>query len=353
MPSPPTIDVDALLQPIPGDDPAGGTLPFETRKRLDELREDIDPERDFEPDDPRRKEVERKMPNWSGVVDVSQQALADTSKDLLLAVRLTEGLTMLHGFAGARDGLRLLRRLSEECWDRLRPPVEEPDDLEVRAGIFNWLDDPVRGGRFPNKLRAVTLVKYGTTPVTFLNRRSPAKDEPAEIPQDLVVAAARAADPASVQNLVDDITEAAEEVAKLGDVLGEKLPSDIAPSMGQVRKALDDCKTDAEFIRRERTGAGGGETSEADGEAAASGTGGGGGAAAGGAMTRDGIYREMIRLADRLAQIEPHSPVPDLVRQAVKLERVRFADLVDELTKDANVLSFLKREIGSGEGGGE
>src|SRR5205814_2436942 len=124
--------IDALLQPVPGDDPAGVPLPAEpTRKKLDDFREEFDPA-DLDPSDPRRNDpsVERKTANWQGVIDLGEETLKETSKSLLVAVRMTEALTMRYGLAGARDGFRLLRRMTEECWDRLQPPVEEPDDLE-------------------------------------------------------------------------------------------------------------------------------------------------------------------------------------------------------------------------------
>src|SRR5437879_4834501 len=82
---------------------------------------------------------ERKTANWQAVIDLGEETLKDTSKSLLVAVRMTEALTMRHGLAGVRDGFRLLRRMTEEAWDRLQPKVEEPDDLEIRAGMFNWL----------------------------------------------------------------------------------------------------------------------------------------------------------------------------------------------------------------------
>jgi type VI secretion system protein ImpA len=352
MPSPPTIDIEALIQPIPGDDPAGGPLPAEpTRKKLDDFREEFDPE-ELDPSDPRRNDpsVEKKSANWQAVIDLGEETLKDTSKSLLVAVRMTEALTMQHGLTGARDGFRLLRRLAEECWDRTQPKIDEPDDIEIRAGMYVWLDDKFRGARYPSKLRSVPIVYNGSTPVSYIALRG-FEGQPPVVTTEQASATARATDPERAQNILDDVNEALEEVNRLGDVLNEKMPGDIAPGFSEVRRALEDCQTIAQWIRQENVNAGGGAATE-NGEAGEqSATGGGGGAAAGGAMTRDGIYREMIRLADRLAQIEPHSPVPDLIRQAVKLERVRFAELVDELTKDANVLAFLKREIGQTEGG--
>jgi type VI secretion system protein ImpA len=340
MPSNSAIDLDALLQPIPGDNPAGGPLPSEpTRQRLDDFREE------FDPSDPRRNDpsVEKKSANWQGVIDLGDETLKETSKSLLVAVRMTEALTMRNGMGGVRDGFRLLRRLSEEAWDRLIPPVEEPDDLEIRAGMFNWLDDPLRGALYPNKLRAMPLLFLGATPISFVTCRG-VGGKPAELGTDQVSAAARAADAAVCQNLVDDANEALEEVNKLGDLLNEKMP-DVAPSFYEVRKALEDCQTIAQWIQRENAGS---AAPAGDGEAAPGAAGGGGGAAA--VTSREGAYRQLEAAADALARVEPHSPVPYLVKRAVQLKDIKFPDLVEQLTKDANVLAFLKRDL-TAEGG--
>jgi type VI secretion system protein ImpA len=346
MPSPSSIDIDALLQPIPGDDPSGVPLPGEpTRKKLDDFREDFDPA-DLDPSDPRRNDpsVERKTPNWQAVIDLGEETLKDASKSLLVAVRMTEALTMKVGVGGIRDGFRLLRRMAEEAWDRIQPKVEEPDDLEIRAGMYNWLDDPLHGALYPHKLRAVPLLFNGSTPISFVTCRGQGGSPP-EISSDQVSAAARAADSQKCQNLLDDAAEAVAEVNRLGDLLNEKMP-DFAPSFYEVRKALEDCQTIAKWIHQENRGAGGGEVT-ADGEVAPA----AGGATAGGAVSRESAYRQLEAAADMLARVEPHSPVPYLVKRAVQLKDIKFPDLVEQLTKDANVLAFLKRDIKADEGG--
>ncbi|HEX4591757.1 MAG TPA: type VI secretion system protein TssA [Gemmataceae bacterium] len=344
MPSPATIDIDTLVQPIPGDNPAGGPLPSEPiRKKLDDFREEFDPA-DLDESDPRRNDptVERKTANWQAIIDLGEETLKETSKSLLVAVRMTEALTMRSGLAGARDGFRLLRRLCEEAWDRLIPPVEEPDDLEIRAGMFNWLDDPLRSALYPNKLRAVPLLHAGSTAISFYACRG-FGGKPPEVGTDQVTAAARAADPEKCQNLVDDVREAIEEVNRLGNFLNDKMP-DVAPSFYEVRKAFEDCQTIAQWIRQENAGAGGGA---ADGEAAGPTA---GGTTAGAVTTREGAYRQLEAAADALARVEPHSPVPYLVKRAVQLKDIKFPDLVEQLTKDANVLAFLKRDLTAEQG---
>jgi type VI secretion system protein ImpA len=344
MPSPAAIDIDALVQPIPGDNPAGGPLPSEpTRQKLDDFREEFDPG-ELDESDPRRNDptVEKKNANWQGVIDLGEETLKETSKSLLVAVRMTEALTMRHGMGGVRDGFRLMRRLTEEAWGRLIPPVEEPDDLEIRAGMFNWLDDPLRGALYPNKLRAVPMIHNGATPVSFVTCRGVGK-KPPELDSAQVSNAARATDAEKCQNLVDDVTEALDEVNRLGNLLNEKMP-EVAPSFYEVRKALEDCQTIAQWIKRENGGGGGlvGDGETVAGEAVA---GGGGGGSVPAATTREGAYRQLEAAADALARVEPHSPVPYLVKRAVQLKDIKFPDLVEQLTKDANVLAFLKRDL--------
>src|SRR4051812_39115858 len=137
MASAPQIEIDALLEPIPGDEAAGNAVPFNVRRQLDEHRKEVLPEA-FSADDPMRPE-QPKMADWPAIVDLAQETLKDTSKDMLVAARLTEGLVKAHGFGGLRDGLTLMRRLIEDCWDRIHPNIED-GDLEVRAAAFNWLD---------------------------------------------------------------------------------------------------------------------------------------------------------------------------------------------------------------------
>src|SRR5262249_11153035 len=73
----------------------------------------------------------------------------------------TEALSKTQGFAGLRDGLRLMRLLVEKCWDRLQPAIVEGDDLEGRAAPFVWLNDEDRGALFPTTVRSIPLATDG------------------------------------------------------------------------------------------------------------------------------------------------------------------------------------------------
>jgi type VI secretion system protein ImpA len=61
------------------------------------------------------------------------------------------------------------------------------------------------------------------------------------------------------------------------------------------------------------------------------------------------MYRQLARLADDLARMEPHSPIPDLLRWAVKLGAMPFRELIQELVREPGVLADVRRQFGIAE----
>jgi type VI secretion system protein ImpA len=135
MPSPLTLDFDALLAPIDDDHPAGQSVryagPYEA---IQEARREDD---NLDRGDWMRA---TKVADWAGVIATATDTLATQSKDLQIAVWLVEALIKRHGFAGLRDGLRLLWELQERFWDSLYPEIED-GDLEFRAAPLEWMNE--------------------------------------------------------------------------------------------------------------------------------------------------------------------------------------------------------------------
>ena len=166
------LDFDRLLAPIPGDEPAGPpSVYIELRPQFEEMRREVTPERAAQ------LKEDAKDPDWLGQERKTQEALAETTKDLRITGYLLEALVKNHGFAGARDGLKLLRLMVEQCWDRLNPPVD-PEDPEVRAGPFYWLDAE-RGLRFPTTLRLAPLL-FGPERAYSLEECRPTEEGPGQ-----------------------------------------------------------------------------------------------------------------------------------------------------------------------------
>jgi len=78
---------------------------------------------------------------WPLLLEKTSSALRDKSKDLQLAIWLTEASTRLHGFAGLRDSLRVIREMLVQFWDTGLFPTVEDGDLEIRSGPLEWLND--------------------------------------------------------------------------------------------------------------------------------------------------------------------------------------------------------------------
>src|SRR5262249_10949499 len=125
-----------LLDPILPDLPGGTDMRW--TPEWDRIREARRADDDLEPGKWTKRE--RKTADWKLVRDLSTAMLRERTKDLQLALWLTEANIKLQGFPGLRDGLRITRELMVRYWDRGLFPTME-DGPEDRAGPFDWLNN--------------------------------------------------------------------------------------------------------------------------------------------------------------------------------------------------------------------
>jgi type VI secretion system protein ImpA len=341
MTSPPILDFETLLAPIAGADPAGEPLPFLLRKKLDDARKEINPNA-FAANDPRRPE-QLQPADWAGIEQLAQETLAQTSKDLLVAARLTEALVKRHGFRGLRDGLRLLRRLTEEGWERVHPVIED-GNLEVRAAAFDWLDDELKGAKFPYTLRTAPLTKTEEEKNYGWQQWKDAQDGKGSVSAETFDKAVAATPREYCQTIVDDLTESAKELDLLGAILSKEM-GEAAPGLAQVRRALLECQELAQQILQ-RKGPPPVSAPQGDAEPAESGT--AGQPAARRPLTREDVLARLAEASAMLLEMEPHSPIAYLVQRAVKLARLPLPDLMRVLIRDPGVLGQLDRDLDLG-----
>ncbi len=336
MPSPALLDFVALLQPIAGENPAGAPVSLPVRQKLDRDRKETEPH----PDDPSQGEIPKKA-DWKGIASTCEEMLASKSKDLLLAARLTEALTKSHGFAGLRDGLHLLEEMISQCWDRMYPIPDEGDGMDIRAGPFNWLSDADRGARFPGTVRATPLVRVGDLKEGGHSyswrdwERVQKKQEPITEEE---FAKAVPIDP----TVAEDLAQATEELGRLDQALISRLGPD-APGMIGLRQALEDCQKLMENVQRRQPPPpppkpdppkpNGEQPPQPD-------------LRKGNLASREQAYEQLAVIANTLERLEPHSPIPDLLRRAIQLGKMSFRDLVRELVRDQAQLTELRREFG-------
>jgi type VI secretion system protein ImpA len=140
-----TIDIETLLRPIPGENPAGEDL------RYTQVYEDVKAARQGDP-------ANQVKPDWSKVEKLAAQGIEKRSKDLQLSVWLLEALTKNYDFLGAADGLRCLAGLIEAYWDCLYPQTDPEDEepLAFRTAVLLWVAD-----KFPAVLKSLPLTAEG------------------------------------------------------------------------------------------------------------------------------------------------------------------------------------------------
>jgi type VI secretion system protein ImpA len=130
-----SLYTDDLFNPISAEQPAGADLRWSPD--WDRIRE----ARRFDDslETGKWEKRERKTADWRQVQELATTLLRERTKDLQLAMWLTEAHIKLHGLAGLRDGLRITRELMVRFWDRGIYPTME-DGPEDRSGPFEWLN---------------------------------------------------------------------------------------------------------------------------------------------------------------------------------------------------------------------
>ncbi len=162
----PVLDFEKLLTPISGENPAGkyirgDIVTYDNQQTtyygaIDKARSiAIGVREKRATEDKEAPALSAKAAAWSGVIKLTVDALETKTKDLHVAAFLVDALVNRSGFAGLRDGLRLLKELQGRFWRHLYPGVEESSiDLEHRRGPLVWLNT-----NLPISLRQAPVVQ--------------------------------------------------------------------------------------------------------------------------------------------------------------------------------------------------
>jgi type VI secretion system protein ImpA len=346
MAGPHVLDFDTLLAPIQGSDPSGSPLPDDVRRKLDELRREPDA---FEPGGSDKKA------DWYGVITLAEDTLTTTSKDLLVAVRLTEAMAKRDGYSGLHQGLLLLARLVGECWDRLHPQPEPGDDLSVRIGPFLWMNHSTKGARFPTTVANLPFFKRDETNFSYVYVAATAR--PAQREEfERVFESLKAAELQEFKEVADHVRGSYAALKDLGAALdqhfGENAPdltsTENPDNLGRI---LNGC-VDAVDRLLKKSGLEGGEiaTAEQGGALTPSQNGAvdvSGGDVSAKRASREALYRQIGNIADILSQLEPHSPIPFLLKRVVRLGALPFPELMRELVRESTTLEEFDRLLGT------
>jgi len=353
------LDLETLLAPIPGYNPAGESLRYEgTYDRIQEAREE-------EANLPQGVwERELKKADWNMVRELCHEALESRTKDLQIAVWLMESLTHLYGFAGLREGLQLLLGLCEGFWDHLYPEMEG-DDLEGRISPFVWMNEKLY---LALKLLSITRPESVDAPpytwadweyASYIENQA-LKDKKLRDESESRGKVTRAKFLGSVMFTSKDFYEAQceslggsiELTRELEHLLDERCGKQ-APGLKQFRDTLEDIhkvvndfllEKQEEVENHEASAAGDSpqgllrnqEGPEESGKRAGTGA----------IRSRREAYRMLSEAADYLLMHEPHSPTPYLVKRAVSWGNMTLNELLYELVSEEHDLRQIYKLLG-------
>lgn len=362
---PPVIDIDAIMQPISDESPAGEST------RYTGLYDEINEAR--RADDTMSQgewQTDVKLSDFKQVISLAVPALVSQSKDLQIAAYLTEALVKEHQFVGLRDSLKLMRGLQEHFWDSMFPEVDE-GNMEGRANAVAFLDSQssyaiqeatITQGEGYSFLDWEDSKKFSipdsldtldsADQQRYLALKAQAEKE-RRVTDDLWKKAVVSSRRAFYEDLALIIAECWVEYKEINRVIEEKFDVKQMPGMSNLKKALDAVETQVNILlnlKREEEpdpvedyaddSEGADETGGASaGQGGIPGT-------SGSIQGRADALKRLAQLADFFRKTEPHSPISYLVTRAVKWGNMPLETWLQDVIKDETVLFQIRQTLG-------
>ncbi len=353
----PLPDLSGVLEPLPGQAPAGPSLRY--LPVYDAIREAR------RQDDPSLTQgvwqTENKRADWAEVVRLCLDVLLHQSKDLQVACWLVEAMVYRHGFIAFAPGLRMIGGLCQTFWANGLHPVNENGDFNARFSPLEWLDgklsnllclQPVtRSGKdvevsysYSDYRNAQRLGVAGSRDPAILKQ---ARSSGQPLPGDIEASAAATLS-AILRGYYRDLSRAIEETAGLAAVLN-RLGGDTAPSMVGLRNRLSEiqgwihttlCAKGEQHVLEMDVpdhGPAFGDDSEDDGlspphrRAPPTGP----------IASREEAYYWISAAAEYLLRTEPHSPTPYLLQRAILWGNMPLHEILIEISRGRNDLASV------------
>lgn len=364
MPSPRTLDLDALLAPISEDAPAGVDLRSDPQvsKRYYALKDARGSARSLERNNLAEEGESTDMSGeWAPVLDQACELISHHSKDLEVTAWLIEALARLRGFPGLRDGFVLTQGLVEQYWDNIYPRPDE-DGVETTVAPLAGLNGTDSEGTLINPVRNIPITQGESGPFAawHYEQASALEQLPADkrgariesgaVTTDTLRRAAQQTPAGFFVGLSEDLKEAQAALKSLSDLLDEKAGTN-APSTAKIRNAFDSCALAIQFLGGDKIEAAmAGTEGDAHGGSADT-TGGQDGTSnrvrgAGSVRTREDAFRALLEIAEFFRQTEPHSPLSYGIEQIVRWGRTPLPDLLKILILDNDAREQLCRLTG-------
>ena len=326
--------LEELLKPITEATPCGDDLSYDVKFQALETMVRGTPETQFS---------DAKPPEWKQVRSCCLDLLA-RSKDLRIALILVVAELELDGIAGFKESLLFLKNLLERYWPDLHPqldPAENNDPLQ-RINLIASIAMPIGSFgddfRILERLRAAPLcdsVQMGSYSLSDILNAETVSTEDGKPAADLaeIEAAFRDSKPDQLTLLYESINESISSVEAIDVLLTKTVGAKNSPDLTRLSTELVSLQkrirtylpvTNTPLSSQETPALP--ETSSHPGATPLS---------VGGIASRDDVVKTLQRICHYYAQAEPSSPVPLILRRALRLAEMDFVQIIKEMAPEA------------------
>jgi type VI secretion system protein ImpA len=337
------INVEDLLKPISDDKPSGEDFTYHPSFQNLETISRGKPETQFSP---------AEEPQWKEVRDAAIEVLGQ-SKHLTAGVVLTVALLKIGGLEGFRDGLGVVRGLTENFWEDLYPRLnpEDNNDPTERLNILNSLSSAANPYKVALHLRQIVLCNSPALGRITVHQIITAKEKSGKNAPDAgapggnsepdlnqIQAAFRDAGPDAAKATLGLVEETISHAKGIESFLDSTLGVGRGVNFDSLNKLLSEMNQAVQPYA-----ASNGSVEEASpGEAVATADGGNnrrgvksGPTVSGTIQTRADVTKALNLICDYYRSNEPSSPVPFILQRAQRLVDKDFMEIVTDLTPDA------------------
>jgi type VI secretion system protein ImpA len=325
------IDTDNLLQPIPGNDPAGANLEY------DRAFADLERSARGKPEQQIGQSIAPgEPPDWKAVQSQAVTLLS-RSKDLRVVSHLLRALLHRHGFEGLNEGLAVIRAMLERFWAPIHPQLD-PDDNNDPTGRLNALavlsdSEVVNVLRLAPLFRSRAFGPVGLRDIAMAAGQMPATPDTQKLEMNAVEAAFQDCPLPDLETTAQALRSALEHIKAIEGSFMEHagLPGpDVSALVGLVEQANQFLQP--RLVRRRAAEA---ATDGVPGETTAHSNGIAGAATVSGDIrTRDDVVRALDKICGYYERHEPSSPLPLLLRRCKRLATMSFIEIVREMAPD-------------------
>lgn len=339
-----TMNREELLAPIDTANPSGAMI------RYDDTYREIQTLRMGSPDSA--------AIDYKKIEEACTNVLKNISKDLHIAVILTEVWANRHGITGLTDGLHLVVDMCEKFWASIHPNT--PNDPEARLSSFIWMNDklsdvilktPITASKIPgiptftlaNLIDArqleLTLQKAGTRKHTILDQALAEKRPTLET----ITKSMHSTPAVFYETLINNIKLAAIAIERLEDFLDDKFKDDAISMKGFDTHLLQIEAYAEEVLDHKNTPLMSGDEEDIPEplvdstdikptviEETIH-------------LSADQLYVLLGKIAERLEEIDPRSPAPKLLKKAIEWGNMSTTELFNDLDRHGISISEVTK----------